>query len=202
MGENAYWKVAVCCNSFLASNKVRTAQRSVKLAATGRPFSCPLYLCNASLPAVHAWRRAMAADAPAELRDPIYRMRRPGVVSRSIDLPVRPLRLERREEAFHCGVVPTVARAAHAADHAVLGEQLLELLAAVLAATIRVMQQISSRSAPPDRHQHRISDQLRHHARLHRPADHPTRIQPVADPGRTALDVACGGPGGPPQALA
>ena len=33
MGENAEWKMAVCCNSVLASENVRRAQRSVKLAA-------------------------------------------------------------------------------------------------------------------------------------------------------------------------
>jgi hypothetical protein len=30
---------------------------------------------SSRLPAAHAWRRAVPADAPAELRDPIYRVR-------------------------------------------------------------------------------------------------------------------------------
>ena len=48
--------------------------------------------------------------------------------------------LERGEEALHRRVVPDIARAAHRADHAVVGHQSLELFAAVLAATIGVMQ--------------------------------------------------------------
>src|ERR1700691_2440613 len=42
------------------------------------------------------------------------------------------LGLERREEALHRGVVPNVARTAHRAEDAMIGQQLLELLAGVL----------------------------------------------------------------------
>ena len=42
------------------------------------------------------------------------------------------LGFERGEEALHRGIVPDVARAAHRADDAVIGHQLLELLAGVL----------------------------------------------------------------------
>ncbi len=44
------------------------------------------------------------------------------------------------EQALYRGVVPDVARAAHRTGDAVLGEQLLEVLAGVLAALVGVMQ--------------------------------------------------------------
>ena len=51
------------------------------------------------------------------------------------------LRLQRREEALHRCIVPDVARAAHAAGHAVVGDEALELFTGVLAAAIGMMQQ-------------------------------------------------------------
>ena len=53
-----------------------------------------------------------------------------------------------------------------------IGHQPLELLAGVLAATIRVMQQRIWLSPSPDRHDQGIGDQLRRHVGAHRPADH------------------------------
>jgi hypothetical protein len=41
-----------------------------------------------------------------------------------------------------------------------------------LAAAIGVMQQRIRLTAPPERHQQRIGDELRRHGRAHRPADH------------------------------
>jgi hypothetical protein len=49
--------------------------------------------------------------------------------------------LQRREEALHRCIVPDVARTAHRTDDAVIGHQLLELLAGVLAAAVGIMQQ-------------------------------------------------------------
>src|SRR5476649_2015876 len=49
--------------------------------------------------------------------------------------------LSEEEEALHRGIVPDVAGATHAAGDAVIDHQPLELLAGVLAAAIRVMQQ-------------------------------------------------------------
>src|SRR5207302_10321087 len=49
--------------------------------------------------------------------------------------------LQRREDALHRGIVPDVARTAHRTDDAVIGHQLLELLAGILAATVGMMQQ-------------------------------------------------------------
>ena len=88
-----------------------------------------------------------------------------------------PLGLQRREEALHRRVVPDVAGSAHRAGDAVVGHQPLELLAGVLAALIRVVQQGIRLAASPDRHDQRVGDELRRHAGAHRPADHPAREQ-------------------------
>ena len=87
------------------------------------------------------------------------------------------LDLERREEALHRRIVPAVTTAAHAAGHAVLAQRPLELLAGVLAALVGMMQQRAAGAASPDRHQHRVDDELRGHLRAHRPADHAAREQ-------------------------
>ena len=50
------------------------------------------------------------------------------------------LGLERGEEAFHCRVVPHIARATHAAGETLIRQEPLEQFAGVLAALIRVMQ--------------------------------------------------------------
>jgi hypothetical protein len=54
----------------------------------------------------------------------------------------------------------------------VTGQQLLELLAAVLAAAIRVVQQRIGLASSPDRHHQGIGDELRRHRCAHRPADY------------------------------
>ena len=53
-----------------------------------------------------------------------------------------------------------------------IGHQLLELLAAVLAAAIGVVQQCIGFAPPPDRHHQSIRDELRRHRCAHRPTDH------------------------------
>ena len=64
-----------------------------------------------------------------------------GLIAGSVDLACRAFGFQRREEAFHGGIVPDVARAAHAAGDAIIGHELLERLAGVLAALVRVVQQ-------------------------------------------------------------
>src|SRR5271168_3515388 len=64
-----------------------------------------------------------------------------GVVARPIGFARRAFGLQRGEEALHRRIVPDIAGAAHGADDAMIGHQLLELLAGVLAATVGVMQQ-------------------------------------------------------------
>ena len=63
-----------------------------------------------------------------------------------------------------------------------IGDEALELLAAVLAAAIGVMQQRIGFAPSPDRHHECIGDELCGHARAHRPADHAAREQ--VDDGR------------------
>src|SRR5262249_52460080 len=63
------------------------------------------------------------------------------LIARPVRFVTGALGLQRREEALHRGVVPHIARSAHRTDDAAVGQQPLELLARVLAAAIRVMQQ-------------------------------------------------------------
>lgn len=67
----------------------------------------------------------------------------------------------------------------------------LELLAGVLAALARVMQQRIGLPAAPDRHDEGIFDELRCRLRLHGPAHHATRER--ADDGRY-VKPTLGGP--------
>ncbi len=61
------------------------------------------------------------------------------LVSCAVRGPRRRLGLQRREEAFQRGVVPTVAGAAHATSQALVRQESVERLAGVQAASIRVM---------------------------------------------------------------
>ena len=63
-------------------------------------------------------------------------LRRPAYGSLSAD----PFGFQRREEAFHGGVVPYVSGTAHRKVDAIVGDQPLELLTRILAAAVRVMQ--------------------------------------------------------------
>ena len=87
-----------------------------------------------------------------------------GLVPGSIGFAGRALGLQRREEALHGCTVPYISRSAHAANDAAVGHQSLELLAAILAALIGVMQQLPWLAALPDCHQQGICDQLRRHS--------------------------------------
>ncbi len=116
------------------------------------------------------------------------------VIARSICLPADPFGLHRREETLHWRVVPDVARPAHRAGDAIVGHQPLELLARVLAALVRVMQQGVGFSASPDRHHQRIGHELSGHRVAHRPSDHAAREQ--VDDGSDVEPPAIGTPGG------
>ena len=59
-----------------------------------------------------------------------------------------------------------------------IDHQALELVAGVLALAIGAMQQVVRLSSAPDRPHQGIGDELRRHARAHRPADDAAREQP------------------------
>jgi hypothetical protein len=59
----------------------------------------------------------------------------------------------------------------------VIRHQALELVAGVLTAAVRVMQQCVRFAASPDRHDESVGDELRCHRGAHRPADDATREQ-------------------------
>ena len=64
---------------------------------------------------------------------------------------------------------------AHRTDDAVIGHQLLELLAGLLAAAVGMMQQRIGFTPSPDRHHQGMGDELRCHSSAHGPADNAPR---------------------------
>jgi hypothetical protein len=100
----------------------------------------------------------------------------PGFVARAIGFALGSLCLQRREEALYRRIVLHIARPPHAADHTMIGQQPLELLAGV-AALVGMMQQGVWSAAPPERHDQGIGDELRRHARAHRPTHDATGEQ-------------------------
>src|SRR3712207_5328746 len=60
--------------------------------------------------------------------------------------------LQRCEKAFHGRIIPTIPRAAHTRDHAVLLEQCLVVIARVLTAAITMMDQPDRWSTPTQGH--------------------------------------------------
>src|SRR5215469_13603950 len=79
---------------------------------------------------------------------------------------------ERGEKTFRHGVVPAIALTAHAALYAVYRQQLLILVAGVLAAAIRVMQQTRRRVAVLQRHLQGVQDDAAFEPFIQRPANH------------------------------
>ena len=79
--------------------------------------------------------------------------------------PSQPLRLAQDK------IIPAVAGSAHRTADAVVGHETLELLAGILAALIRVMQQGVGFAPTPDRHHQSVDHQLGGHVHLHRPAN-------------------------------
>ena len=82
----------------------------------------------------------MAAHCAVEALDVIEYVA-PCVVPRTVDLAARPLRFQRREEARHRLIASHVADSAHRALDAMVSYEPLKLIASVLAAAIRMMQQ-------------------------------------------------------------
>src|SRR6266545_4282470 len=95
--------------------------------------------------------------------------------------------LQTVEETLAGGVIPAISFPAHRREHAVVSELFLKLVAAILAAAIRVMNQPGKRSPPEPRHAQGIDHQLLGHPLAHRPADdlagveikHDRQIQPT-----------------------
>ena len=89
------------------------------------------------------------------------------LLSGSIDLPSCAFRLERTEKALHSRVIPDLASPAHAACDALFLEQLLEVLAGVLATLVRVVQRRHRFTPTPHSHHQGVGHQLRGHAVVH-----------------------------------
>jgi hypothetical protein len=86
--------------------------------------------------------------------------------------PEDPLVLEAIEPALGWGVVPTVALAAHRAEHAILGQLPLKGMAGVLATAIGMMDQAWGWFTAKARHAQRIDNEIGAHPWLERPAHH------------------------------
>ncbi len=83
---------------------------------------------------------------------------------------VYPFVLQAVKEALRRRIVPAVSLAAHRANHAVQGEFVLQQLARVLAASIRVMDEPRRWPSAEPCHRQRIGHDVGRHARLDRPA--------------------------------
>lgn len=104
---------------------------------------------------------------------------------------------QRGKEAFRDRVVPAVALVAHAGDDPVLGEQRAIVIAGVLDAAIRVMQQTRARTPSAQCHAERAQREIDVKRLAHRPADaaargeiqHRGQVEPAL-PGRDVGNVA------------
>src|SRR5271156_3839416 len=85
--------------------------------------------------------------------------------------------LQAVEETLAGGVIPAIALAAHRREHAVVSELFLKVVAAILAAAIRVMNQPWLRTTPEPRHAQGIDHQILGHPLAHRPADDPPGVE-------------------------
>src|SRR5882672_1563680 len=81
------------------------------------------------------------------------------------------------EETLAGGVVPAISFAAHRREHSIRDELLQKVVAAILAAAIRVMNQPRRRAPTEPRHAQRIDHQLLGHPLAHRPADNLPGVQ-------------------------
>src|SRR6266536_2127832 len=98
-------------------------------------------------------------------------------VSACVKLLIGAFGLESAEKAFHRCIVKTVSGAAHA-DLAVMSRQALQIdFTGVLAALVRMMQQVSRRTALHDRHVPSLLHQGSFQVLVYRPTHHPPRKQ-------------------------
>ena len=85
--------------------------------------------------------------------------------------------LERGKEALGHRIVPAISLAAHAADDSMLRQQLLVLLAGILDAAVRMVDQSARWLTVRQRHLEGIQREPALQTLTHRPADHPAREQ-------------------------
>src|SRR5690349_8042909 len=100
-----------------------------------------------------------------------------GLSSSTPPAPIHEFDFERGEKTFRHRVVPAIAFTAHAALDAVYRQQLLILVAGVLAAAIRVMQQTLRRMAVLQRHLQGVQHDAAFEPFAERPANHAAREQ-------------------------
>lgn len=95
-------------------------------------------------------------------------------MSACVELFIGAFGLEGTEKAFHGGIVKTVSTAAHA-DLAMISGQVLQIgFTGVLAALVRMMQQVRRRIALCDRHVPGFLHQRSFHVLVHGPSHHPS----------------------------
>src|ERR1700674_1230130 len=103
--------------------------------------------------------------------------------------------LQAVEKTFAGRVIPAISFAAHRREHSVRGELLLKIVAAILAAAIRVMNQPRRRAPTEPCHAQGVDHQLLGHPLAHRPAydlpgvqiENDRQIQPLCS---AIIDVA------------
>ncbi len=102
---------------------------------------------------------------------------RHGILTGSINSMIHQLCFKCSEETLYRGVVVAIPPSTHAWHDVVDGQQILESLAGVLAATIIVMNQWSLWLLTTQSHQQRRADQLLLHSLVHGPTDNASREQ-------------------------
>ena len=75
-----------------------------------------------------------------------------GARSAGIPHPKNLLNLEAAEETLRHSIVPAIAFSAHTGQHAMFLEYFLEIMTAILTASVRVKDETTRRFSPPNRH--------------------------------------------------
>ena len=85
--------------------------------------------------------------------------------------------LEGMEERPHGSIVPTISLTKHGAGYPVSFKNVLVFPAAVLRASVGVVQKSYIRFSLPDGHEQGVDDQLAFQALVHGPTDYPAEVQ-------------------------
>ena len=101
----------------------------------------------------------------------VFEDRSTGLPATDVVVSVDELRLEGREEALRDGVIPAIALAAHAADDSAFAEPAPVVLARVLDAAVRVMDEANLGAPGPQGHAQGVEGERPVEVRVQGPAD-------------------------------
>ena len=90
---------------------------------------------------------------------------------------VQPLGLQASEKALGGRIIPAIAFAAHARNHAIVADPVLVIMASILASSVGMMKQAGQRFSAPKGHRQSIECELLFDPFIEGPADNLTRKQ-------------------------